>query len=170
MRGSARSVPDLIYMKLFMPAGNIWLGYGGHFAAAGMTLEIDKVDAFRNKFEEVIAATMPLHLTTPEILIDSEISFKDITPAFYNIICLMEPFGPENVRPTFVVRKAIDSGFSRIVKEEHLRFSVRQDGVTLTGIGLEWPISIPCFPKMQILFLKLMRTNGTDRKTCKWKL
>jgi single-stranded-DNA-specific exonuclease len=47
----------------------------------------------------------------------------------------MEPFGPENLRPHFLVRNILDTGFSRILKEQHLRFVLRQDNVTLTGIG-----------------------------------
>jgi single-stranded-DNA-specific exonuclease len=47
----------------------------------------------------------------------------------------MEPFGPENLRPLFVVEKVMDTGYSKIVKEQHIRFSVRQDNVTITGIG-----------------------------------
>jgi single-stranded-DNA-specific exonuclease len=98
-------------------------------------LEIDKVEAFRAKFEEVIAATIEPHLLTPEIPIDTEISFKDVTPAFYNIINQMEPFGPDNTRPVFITRRAIDTGYSKIVKEQHVRFSLRQNGANLTGIG-----------------------------------
>jgi single-stranded-DNA-specific exonuclease len=47
----------------------------------------------------------------------------------------MEPFGPENLRPVFITRGVMDTGYSKIVKEQHVRFSVRQDNVTITGIG-----------------------------------
>jgi single-stranded-DNA-specific exonuclease len=96
---------------------------------------LHQVDAFRNKFEEVVAATIDPQLLVPEIVIDAEIGFKDITWPFYNIIQQMEPFGPENLRPLFVARRVIDTGWSRIVKEQHLRFVLRQDNITLTGIG-----------------------------------
>ena len=49
----------------------------------------------------------------------------------------MEPFGPENMRPVFVSRKVTDSGYSKIVKEDHLRFVVKQDNYTFTGIGFD---------------------------------
>jgi len=168
--GSARSVPGFNLYEAVHACREHLLGYGGHFAAAGMTLEIDKVDAFRNKFEEVIAATMPDHLTTPEILIDSEISFKDITPAFYNIITQMEPFGPENVRPSFVVRRATDSGFSKIVKEEHLRFSVRQNGVTLTGIGFGMANKYPLLSKNVDIVFKIDENEWNGQKSLQMKV
>jgi len=168
--GSARSVPGFNLYEAVHACREHLLGYGGHFAMAGMTLEIDKVDAFRNKFEEVIAATMPDHLTTPEILIDAEISFKDITPAFYNIITQMEPFGPENVRPVFVVRRATDSGFSKIVKEEHLRFSVRQNGVTLTGIGFGMAKKYPLLSRNVDIVFKIDENEWNGQKSLQMKV
>ena len=71
----------------------------------------------------------------PEIVIDAEITFKDITWPFYNILCQMEPFGPENLRPVFIVRNVADTGYSRILKEQHVRFSLRQGNFNFTGIG-----------------------------------
>lgn len=133
--GSARSVPGFNLYEAIHACKEHLLGYGGHFAAAGMTLEIENIEAFRNKFEEVVAATIHPDLLVPEIVIDAEINFTDIQWPFYNILCQMEPFGPENLRPVFVSRNARDTGFSKVVKEQHLRFSLRQNGVTLNGIG-----------------------------------
>ncbi|HVT85361.1 MAG TPA: single-stranded-DNA-specific exonuclease RecJ [Chitinophagaceae bacterium] len=133
--GSARSVPGFNLYEAIHACKEHLLGYGGHFAAAGMTLEIEKIDAFRNKFEEVVASTIDESLLIPEIVIDAEISFADIKWPFYHILCQMEPFGPENLRPVFVAKNVMDTGYSRIVKEEHVRFSLRQQRVTFTGIG-----------------------------------
>ncbi len=133
--GSARSVPGFNLYEAIHACREHLLGYGGHFAAAGMTLELSQVDAFRNKFEEIVSATISPELLIPEIVIDAEISFKDIKQPFYDILCQMEPFGPENLRPVFIARKVMDSGWSKIVKEQHIRFSVKQDNVTITGIG-----------------------------------
>jgi single-stranded-DNA-specific exonuclease len=133
--GSARSVPGFNLYEAIHACKEHLLGYGGHFAAAGMTLELHQIDAFRNKFEEIVSSIISPDLLIPEIVIDAEISFKDITWPFYNILCQMEPFGPENLRPVFVARKVADTGYSKIVKEQHVRFSVRQGNVTITGIG-----------------------------------
>lgn len=133
--GSARSVPGFNLYEAIHACREHLLGYGGHFAAAGMTLETNQVDAFRNKFEEVVSATITAELLIPEIVIDAEISFKDIKQSFYEILCQMEPFGPENLRPVFIAKNVTDSGWSKIVKEQHIRFSLRQDNVTITGIG-----------------------------------
>ncbi|HEY6062486.1 MAG TPA: single-stranded-DNA-specific exonuclease RecJ, partial [Chitinophagaceae bacterium] len=133
--GSARSVPGFNLYEAIHACKEHLLGYGGHFAAAGMTLETDQVDAFRNKFEEVVAATISPELLIPEIVIDAEISLRDIRQSFYDILSQMEPFGPENLRPVFIAKNVTDTGWSKIVKEQHIRFSLKQDGVTMTGIG-----------------------------------
>ena len=133
--GSARSVPGFNLYEAIHACRDHLLGYGGHFAAAGMTLELQQVDAFRNKFEEVVAATIHPDLLVPEIVIDAEITLKDIKWPFYNILCQMEPFGPDNLRPVFVASRVMDTGFSKIVKEQHLRVSIRQDNTSITGIG-----------------------------------
>jgi single-stranded-DNA-specific exonuclease len=133
--GSARSVPGFNLYEAIHACREHLLGYGGHFAAAGMTLELSMVDSFREKFEEVVAATILPELLIPEIRIDAELTFKDIRWPFYNILCQMEPFGPENLRPIFIAKNVMDTGWSKIVKEQHIRFSLKQDGVTFTGIG-----------------------------------
>ncbi|HEX2845021.1 MAG TPA: single-stranded-DNA-specific exonuclease RecJ [Chitinophagaceae bacterium] len=133
--GSARSVPGFNLYEAIHACREHLIGYGGHFAAAGMTLELQQVDAFRKKFEEVVSATIDPDLLIPEIVIDTEIQFRDIQWPFYNILCQMEPFGPENLRPVFLARGVTDTGFSKVVKELHLKFSLRQQGVTLSGIG-----------------------------------
>jgi single-stranded-DNA-specific exonuclease len=133
--GSARSVPGFNLYEAIHSCKEHLLGYGGHFAAAGMTIELDKIEAFRTKFEEVVSTTIHPELLVPEIVIDTELSFRDITWSLYNIISQMEPFGPENLRPQFLVKNVLDTGFSKILKEQHLRFVLRQDNITFTGIG-----------------------------------
>jgi len=133
--GSARSVPGFNLYEAIHACKEYLLGYGGHFAAAGMTLELNQVDAFREKFEQVVSSTIKPEMLIPEIIIDAEISLKDIKQSFYDIISQMEPFGPENLRPVFIVKNVLDNGGSKIVKEQHIRFALKQDDVTVYGIG-----------------------------------
>jgi single-stranded-DNA-specific exonuclease len=133
--GSARSVAGFNVYEAIHQCKDLLLGYGGHFYAAGMTLHPDNVDAFCERFEEVVAASIRPELLIPEITIDAEVAFKDLKQPFYNIIHQMEPFGPENMRPLFVVKNVTDSGYSRVVKEQHIKFSLRQDNILFNGIG-----------------------------------
>ena len=133
--GSARSVTGFDLYEAIYQCREYLLAYGGHFAAAGLYMLPENVNAFRIKFEEVVAEAIEDHMLIPEIKIDAEINFADITGNFYNIICQMEPFGPENMRPIFIAKAVTDTGFSKVVKELHLRFVLQQEQLTITGIG-----------------------------------
>lgn len=133
--GSARSVPGFNLYEAIHACREHLLGYGGHFAAAGMTLLPEKVAAFTDKFEEVVSKTILPHSLIPEIIIDAEVEFKELTISFYNIIHQMEPYGPENLRPVFIVRNVVDTGSSRLIKEQHIRFCLKQNNCSFKGIG-----------------------------------
>ncbi|MBC7867352.1 MAG: single-stranded-DNA-specific exonuclease RecJ [Gloeobacteraceae cyanobacterium ES-bin-316] len=133
--GSARSVTGFNLYEAIYECREYLLAYGGHFAAAGLSMLPENVNAFRDKFEDVVASTIEDHMLVPTLRIDAEITFAEITANFYNIICQMEPFGPENMRPVFVARRVEDTGYSKIVKEAHIRFVLKQQNKTFTGIG-----------------------------------
>ncbi len=141
--GSARSVAGFNLYEAIHACREHLLGYGGHFAAAGMTLEINQIEAFAAAFEKEVSARITPEQLIPELVIDTEIEFKTITPSFYKILCQMEPFGPDNMRPVFVARGVNDSGFSKIVKEHHVKFVVKQNGITFNGIGFNLAHKFP---------------------------
>ncbi|HXO75880.1 MAG TPA: DHHA1 domain-containing protein, partial [Puia sp.] len=132
--GSARSVNGFNVYEAIHACRDHLLGYGGHFAAAGITLLPEQVAAFMIKFEETVAATIQPHSLVPELLIDAELPFEAIKPSFYNILEQMQPFGPGNPQPVFIARGLTDIG-SRIVKEQHVRFSLQQNAIVMDGIG-----------------------------------
>ncbi|MEX1203205.1 MAG: single-stranded-DNA-specific exonuclease RecJ [Ferruginibacter sp.] len=133
--GSARSVPGFNLYEAIYQCRELLVAYGGHYAAAGLSLLPENIEAFRDKFETVVANSIEDHLLTPEIVIDSEIHFPEIVTPLYKLISQMEPFGPQNLCPVFVAKNVTDTGFSKIVKELHLRVVLQQNNVTLSGIG-----------------------------------
>ena len=133
--GSARSVPGFNLYEAIHACREHLLGYGGHFAAAGMSMYPENVEAFSRKFEEVVARSIDPMLLIPELIIDAEITFKNIHQKFYGIVQQMEPFGPENLRPVFVTKNVTNTQWSKVVKERHIRFVVKNENITLTGIG-----------------------------------
>ena len=133
--GSARSVSGFNLYEAIHACREHLLGYGGHFAAAGMTLHVDNIEAFSNKFEQVVNDSIEASSLIPEIIIDTEIQFKDINNSLHNILLQMEPYGPENMRPTFIAKNVFDNGYSKIVKENHIRFSLKQGNIIMSGIG-----------------------------------
>lgn len=141
--GSARSVLGFNVYEAVHRCKDLLIGYGGHFYAAGLTMSPENIEAFSALFETVVSESITEEMLTPELSIDAEVSFSDLVPSFYNILCQMEPFGPDNMRPIFVVRRVHDTGYSKIVKEDHLRFVLRQGDITFTGIGFNLAAKYP---------------------------
>jgi single-stranded-DNA-specific exonuclease len=146
--GSARSIRGFNIYEALHECRDLLENYGGHYFAAGMTLHPDNIDAFVLKFEETVTKTIEPHLLIPEIEVDAEIALSDIKQPFYNIIQQFEPFGPTNLRPVFLTKNVTDyKGFSRVVKDLHLKFVVQQNGTVLDGIGFGMAEKFPIVAK-----------------------
>jgi single-stranded-DNA-specific exonuclease len=107
--------------------------FGGHYYAAGLTLPIENVPAFKLMFNAVAEQMLSPEMLIPEIEIDTEIDFRDIfenqiggIPKFYRVMKQLAPFGPDNMAPVFVSRGVKDTGYSSLLKEDHVKLSVRQ--------------------------------------------
>jgi single-stranded-DNA-specific exonuclease len=133
--GSARSVLGFNIYEAIHQCKDLLESYGGHFYAAGLTLKKENIEAFCLRFEEVVTASITHDMLVPEISIDAVVPFKHITDKFYNIIQQMEPYGPENMRPVFLAREVYNAGNSRIVKDQHIKFEMTQQGIIMDGIG-----------------------------------
>jgi single-stranded-DNA-specific exonuclease len=147
--GSARSVAGFNVYEAVHQCKDLLLGYGGHFYAAGLTMAAENVTAFCDRFEEVVAGSIADDLLVPELIIDAEVELKDLTPNFYRILVQMEPFGPDNIKPVFIARNVVDTSYSRIVKDLHLRVSVTRDKVVFNGIGFNLADKYPVFQAKQ---------------------
>ena len=140
--GSARSIPGFNIHDGLEQCSDLLLGFGGHYFAAGMTMNPDNVEAFAQRFNEIVTAALPAEAFTPELLLDAEVRLCELTMKFYDILSQMEPFGPENPQPVFVARGLRDLGHSKIVKDLHLRLVAQQDGHPMQGIGFNMPDKI----------------------------
>lgn len=116
--------------------------FGGHKYAAGLTLKEEQYEAFKQKFEEVVDATIDRKLLTPEISVDAEIDLNSITSKFYRILKQFAPFGPGNMTPIFMTQHLVDTGYGKCVgsDEAHLKITVTQNipsntGARFSGIG-----------------------------------
>ena len=137
--GSARSVNGFNLYEALHACRKHLIGYGGHFAAAGMTMSIDALEGFKIAFEEAVASRITQDQLTPEITINATLSLDDISLQFYNIIAQMEPFGPDNMRPIFIAKNVYDTGYTKLAKEQHISFNVTQGKTNVRGIGYNMP-------------------------------
>ncbi len=134
--GSARSVRGFDIHEAIHSCEHLLVNFGGHKYAAGVTMTPEVVSNFKQQFEQVVTnSILPEHLV-PEVRIDAVLDFKNITPKFWNILRQFAPFGPKNMRPVFQSVQVKDSGTSRLLKEKHIKFKLKQeDTPTLEAIG-----------------------------------
>ncbi|MDP5198044.1 single-stranded-DNA-specific exonuclease RecJ [Flavobacterium sp. DG2-3] len=181
---SARSVKGFdVYNALDACAEHLEQ-FGGHMYAAGMTLKAENYEAFKNAFEKCVSETIQPEMLTPEIEIDAEINFSDITPKLIRILKQFEPFGPQNMTPVFMTKEVKDTGYAKTLgaEEEHLRLFAKQynsDGIAAIGFGLGKKLDITknqntfqlayCIAENEWngtvstqLMLKDIRTNGRN--------
>lgn len=122
--GSARSVKDFDVYDAIEACSDLLEQFGGHKYAAGLTLKLENLAAFQQKFEEVVSSTIQDHMLIPEIEIDEEIELCDITPKFFRILNQFSPFGPGNMAPVFMTKNLVDKGAVRIVGNNHLKMDI----------------------------------------------
>ncbi|HLO60982.1 MAG TPA: single-stranded-DNA-specific exonuclease RecJ [Bacteroidales bacterium] len=127
--GSARSIPGFDLYSAINECSDLLESFGGHMYAAGITLKTDNLQKFRDRFEEVVRNTVTPELLIPQVEIDAELNFKDITPKLLRILKQFEPFGPENTSPVFFAENVSDNGYARLVgaDTEHLQLGLIQE-------------------------------------------
>jgi len=138
LAASARSVKGFDVYNALEGCAEYIEQFGGHKYAAGLTLLEKDYENFKAEFEKVVQNTIDPKLLNPELSIDAEINFTDITPKFYRILKQFAPFGPGNMTPVFMSQNLMDTGNGKRVGEDksHLRLIVKQGNSTqITGIG-----------------------------------
>ena len=137
--GSARSVGGFDIYAAIDSCLDLLTNFGGHKYAAGLSMHIDNLPAFCERFEQYVATHIREDQLQPTLLVEAELDLADITPAFYNVIRYLEPFGPGNPRPLFVSRNLINHRDTRAVGKEgeHLRLDVTDRAYAITGIAFK---------------------------------
>jgi len=138
---SARSVKGFDVYNALEACAEYLEQFGGHMYAAGLTLKEENYQAFKNAFEEIVKATIHPDMRIPEVSVDAEINFDQITPKTIRILKQFEPFGPLNMTPVFVTKNLRDTGFAKTLgsDNEHLKLYVKQNdtgGIGAIGFGL----------------------------------
>ena len=125
--GSARSVVGFDLYEALCECSDLLLQFGGHKYAAGLTMQPEMVEAFTERFEEVVSASITEQQLVQEICIDAELQLADITPKFFRVLNQFGPFGPENMSPVFVSRNVQAYGGVNLVGSNHVKMSVYQN-------------------------------------------
>jgi len=135
--GSARSVPGFDLYDALQHCEDLFYSFGGHAHAAGMQMPPENVDKFIQQFEELVQNSLSPEAERPMLAINAELALHQITPAFWRMLKQFAPFGPHNLPPVFIARNIVDTGRSRLLENNHVRFAIQQKGSSKiwTGIG-----------------------------------
>jgi single-stranded-DNA-specific exonuclease len=137
--GSARSVAGFDIHTALETCAPLLEQFGGHRAAAGLTLKVENVPAFQRRFEEVVAATLTTEQQVRPVDIALTLPLSHITQEFYAELHRMEPFGPGNPNPVFASTRVLAvPGSARVVGQNHLKLRLipaEETGPVLDAIG-----------------------------------
>ncbi|MBO0934619.1 single-stranded-DNA-specific exonuclease RecJ [Fibrella aquatilis] len=135
--GSARSVAGFDVYEAIEECADLLEQFGGHTFAAGLTMPIENVDAFREKFERVVSEKILDEYLIPRVEVDLPLDFSEINDKFYRVMRQMSPFGPHNLAPVFCTEDVVLVGEPMLMKEKHVKFTCRQrrSGHQFTAVG-----------------------------------
>ena len=142
--GSARSVVGFDLYQAVESCSDLLENFGGHMYAAGLTMREENVEAFTKRFNDYVERNIDPSILVPQVDIDSELLFSDITDEFHRQLNSFQPFGPGNSAPVFVTRGASNRGDAKLVGVEcdHLRMDLMQrqkPHTTIPAIAFQQP-------------------------------
>ncbi len=126
--GSARSIPGFDLYQAVESCSDLLENFGGHIYAAGLTMRPENVEKFTERFNAYVEENIDPQILVPQVDIDTEILFSDITDDFREALNRFQPFGPGNTAPVFVTYSTSNNGNAKLVglECEHLRMDLIQ--------------------------------------------
>lgn len=137
-RGSGRSIPGLHLLDALNECSDILEAFGGHAAAAGMSIRSEKIDLFRERINSVIGEKVSPDDLVPQVVADAEINLSQISPRFFRIVNEMAPFGPGNMRPVLFCKNLKHKCAPRIVGQNHIKMLLTGEGISMDAIGFNF--------------------------------
>ena len=124
--GSARSVGGFDVYKAVESCRDLLENFGGHTYAAGLTMRVEHVEEFKQRFIKYVEENIDPAQTMAQIDIEATIDFRDITRKFFTDLKRFNPYGPNNPRPIFCTHQVYDYGTSKVVgrEQEHIKLEL----------------------------------------------
>lgn len=133
--GACRSIDGFDIVSALDKTKDLLIKFGGHHQAAGLTINIDKIDEFRNRIKQIAKDSISTEMVAKKISIDCELKINDINRRTYNDLLLMEPFGASNSLPIFLLKNVSFEEISIIGQtQEHLRLKICKDGISIPAV------------------------------------
>jgi len=132
--GSCRSIPAFDILAALDACAEHLDRFGGHRAAAGLTMERGRIPAFREALTKWADDRLTPDDLRPRLRIDAQLGFRQITPRLMEGVTRLAPFGIGNPKPMFWTAGASLADGPRRMKERHLSMSLRHEGIALRGV------------------------------------
>ncbi len=133
--GSCRSIPAFDMLAALEHCHDLFLRFGGHRQAAGLTMETARVAEFRARVNAYADERLEPEDLMPRLRIDAALGLRAIKPDVVEGLLALEPFGLGNPRPVFHTDPVEIIDGPRVLKDRHLRMTFRQDGRVFRGIA-----------------------------------
>ncbi|MFQ5483412.1 MAG: DHH family phosphoesterase, partial [Nitrospinaceae bacterium] len=135
-KGSARSIPSFHLHRAFTECADHLLQFGGHAYAAGLTIEKNRLEGFREALNAVGCRVLRAEHLIPEIRIDAEVTLKELDWELFREVRQLEPYGQLNPTPVFLARGTTCKNPRVIGKgRDHVRFTAGQGAARLEAVG-----------------------------------
>lgn len=145
-KGSGRSIPRFHLTRALEECRDLFEGFGGHAAAAGLTIRAERIAEFRERFDAVVAAMLAPDAAEPVLALDDEVALADITFPLMEEFSRLAPFGAGNPEPLLTSRGCAPRD-ARIVGNNHLKLRIRHAAaLTFDAIGFGLGHLLPTAP------------------------
>jgi single-stranded-DNA-specific exonuclease len=137
-QGSGRSIPAFHLLNAMDSMHELFIKYGGHHHAAGLTMDAARVPEFRDRFNELAARQLTCDDFCPTVELDACLDVADLHQNIFRDVQQLAPFGNSNPEPLFGVMNAEVASPPALWKERHMKLLLRQDRrvLLMKGFGL----------------------------------
>jgi single-stranded-DNA-specific exonuclease len=134
-KGSGRSISGFDLHGALTECADLLIRFGGHRAAAGVTVAAERMPEFQARFNEVARSRLTPDDLIPEVKVDLDIALSEATADLEALLRHFEPFGVGNATPVLAARGVRLAGPPRVLRNGHLKLRLAGDGVELDAIG-----------------------------------
>jgi single-stranded-DNA-specific exonuclease len=138
-KGSGRSIAGFNLFDALEASADILDTYGGHAAAAGLSLAIDKVPVLKERLEFRIAALLTPFDLQQKLVLDATVQLSELTRKFIDDMAHLEPFGQENHQPLFYIKQVVQVQKPMLLKDQHVKCQIFADGIVKPMIFFNRP-------------------------------
>ena len=169
--GSARSIPGVNIHEAMSTCRDLFIRFGGHAQAAGLTIEAKNVPEFKQRLSEAIRGQAAPEAFIPTEEYDLELELSEMTEAFVDAFSAMQPTGFGNPAPVFCVRGVHTTDVRTIGKDgAHLRMRLAQGSDMRSAIGFRMGDRAANLPEVIEAIITLSINVWQDKRSVQCEL